>query len=142
MKAFRQHGYAWLAMAGALAMHVADESANDFLSVYNPVVRSIRSRLPWLPLPTFEYQVWLWGLVGGVALLVGLSWFVFRGHRWTIPASYTLAGFMALNGLGHFAGSALMHREMPGVISSPMLILAAIYLALKAKAADQASKPI
>ena len=142
MKAIRQHGYAWLAMAGALGLHVADEAANDFLSVYNPTVRDVRAAAPWLPLPTFEYRVWLWGLIGAVVALAALSWFVFRGRPWTAAASYVLAGFMILNGGMHFAGSIWMRREMPGVVSSPVLILAGIYLVIKAQAAAQASRPI
>ena len=49
----RLFGFAWLAFALALAVHVLDEATHDFLSVYNPSAQAIRSRLPFLPLPTF-----------------------------------------------------------------------------------------
>ncbi len=42
-------GLAWIVFALAIAVHVADEAAHDFLSVYNPTVRAIRERLPFLP---------------------------------------------------------------------------------------------
>ncbi len=54
---------AWVALCLALAVHVADEALTDFLSVYNPAVISIRERLPWLPLPTFTFDVWRGGLI-------------------------------------------------------------------------------
>src|SRR5256885_3873849 len=56
-------GVAWLALCGGLAIHVADEALTDFLSVYNPAVRAIRARFPFLPLPTFTFPVWLGGLI-------------------------------------------------------------------------------
>jgi hypothetical protein len=50
---------------------------------------------------------------------------VFRGRRRTIPASYIRGGFMCLNALGHVGGSTAFRRPMPGVRSSPVLLLAA-----------------
>jgi hypothetical protein len=34
--AARKHGFAWIALCLALAVHVIDETLTDFLSVYNP----------------------------------------------------------------------------------------------------------
>ena len=45
-----RHGWAWVALTLALAVHVADEALTDFLSVYNPTVEAIRARYPWVPL--------------------------------------------------------------------------------------------
>lgn len=58
----RRFGLAWLALAAALALHVADEAHADFLSVYNPTVLAIRERIPWIPLPTFTFGAWITGL--------------------------------------------------------------------------------
>ena len=55
-------GVAWLLLTITLAVHVVDEAVHDFLSTYNPIVRSVRERLPLLPLPTFSFGVWLAGL--------------------------------------------------------------------------------
>src|SRR5436305_15217210 len=44
-------------------------SLHDALPVYNPAVRSMRARFPFLPLPTFTFRGWLMGLV----LAVGRS---------------------------------------------------------------------
>jgi hypothetical protein len=124
----KRHGTAWILLALALALHVADEAANDFLSVYNPTVLRMKQALPWLPLPVFTFDVWLAGLIAAVVLLLFCSRFVFLGQHWTVPASYLLGGLMALNAFGHFAGSVAMGRAMPGVYSSPILLAAALFL--------------
>jgi len=123
-----QHGLAWVGLSLALALHVADEALNGFLSFYNPMVRRIREQVPLLPLPTFEFQWWLAGLILAVAASLTVSTLVFRGRRWTIPASYIYGAFMCLNAFGHFGGSIAFRRTMPGVYSSPVLAAASLWL--------------
>jgi hypothetical protein len=134
MKAQR-FGRAWVALAVALALHVADEAANDFLSVYNPSVRAIRERFPFLPLPEFTFSVWLGGLILAVAGLLALSPAAFRGARWLRMLSLPYGVLMLLNGLGHIAGSIYFGRFMPGVYSAPLLLAASVYLLLSVKSA-------
>jgi hypothetical protein len=124
----RRFGYAWIFLCVALALHVTDEALTDFLSVYNPTVLAIRKRLPFLPLPTFTFGVWLTGLIIGILLLFCLSPFVFRGSRFTIWLAYPLSVIMFLNGMGHIGGSLYRRRLMPGVYSSPFLLFASAYL--------------
>jgi hypothetical protein len=126
----RRFAFAWVAMAVALALHVIDEAATDFLSVYNPAVQTIRSRLPFLPLPTFTFGVWLAGLILAVLLLLALSPIAFRGKRWLLWASLPLAVIMFGNGLLHIAGSFYLGRLMPGVYSAPLLLVVAARLFL------------
>ena len=121
-------GWAWLALCAALALHVTDEALTDFLSVYNPSVARIRARLPWLPLPTFTFEVWLTGLIAVILLLSLLSVFAFRREGWMRPLAYVFAVVMFLNGCGHIFGSFYLGRLMPGVYSSPFLLAASIYL--------------
>ena len=125
-QALAQFGRAWLALAAALAVHVADEALTDFLGVYNPAVRRIRSALPWLPLPTFTFPVWLAGLADGVALLFALGPEAFRGAGWVVVAAVPLSVVMVGNGLGHIGASVYMRRPMPGLFSSPLLIVASV----------------
>ncbi len=129
--AFR-HGLAWVGLSLALALHVTDEALNDFLGFYNPMVRRIREEVPLLPLPTFEFEWWLAGLILAVAVSLVASTFAFRGRRWTIVASYIYGGAMCLNALGHFGGSIVNHRWMPGVLSSPVLLAAAVLMIVRA----------
>jgi hypothetical protein len=125
--AFSQ-GIAWIALCLALALHVTDEALNDFLSVYNPTVQAIQQRFPFLPLPTFTFEIWLGGLICGIVILLMLTPFVLRRMRWMRPVSYILAVMMLINGLQHIAASIYLGRWMPGVFSSPLLIAASIAL--------------
>ncbi len=126
--AVRRHGWAWVALTFALAVHVADEALTDFLSFYNPMVTSLRARLGWFPMPTFTFDVWLTGLITAVIVLLLLSVFVFRGARAMIYASYPYGVLMLFNGLGHTVGSVYFGRLLPGVYSSPLLLAASVWL--------------
>ncbi len=126
-----RHGWAWVALTLALAVHVADEALTDFLSVYNPTVEAIRAQYPWVPLPTFTFEVWLAGLIVAVVLLLVLSRLVFQGARWTVPFSYVFGVLMMGNGLLHIAGSFYFGRLMPGAYSSPLLLAASGWLVVQ-----------
>lgn len=129
----RRFGYAWIFLAAALALHVTDEAMTDFLSVYNPAVRAIRERLPFLPIPTFTFGVWLTGLCIGILLLFCLSPLAFRGNRFLIWIAFPLSIIMFGNGLLHIAGSFYLGRLMPGVYSAPILLLASAWLFINAR---------
>ena len=126
-------GWGWIALTIALAVHVTDEALTNFLSVYNPTVLAIRRRVSFLPLPTFTFRVWLSGLVLGIILMLALSPFAFRERRWIRFAAYALGFFMIANALQHIAGSIYMGRAMPGVYSSPLLLVCSIYLLLSVR---------
>jgi len=119
-------GRAWLALAGALAIHVTDEALTDFLAVYNSTVLVIRARLPWSPLPTFTFRVWVFGLAALVALLFALSPAASRGARWIAVVAVPFSAMMIGNGLLHVGSSIYLWRFMPGVYSSPILITASV----------------
>ena len=121
-------GPAWVALCVALAIHVAGEALTDFLSVYNPAVRAIRARFPFLPLPTFTFRIWLGGLIVVTVLLFALSPAAFRGEPGMRPAAYVFGLVMAGNGLLHLVGSVFMRKPMPGVYSAPHILGAALYL--------------
>lgn len=132
----RKLGMGWVALCLALALHVTDEALTGFLSVYNPTVLAIRERVPWAPLPVFEFRVWLAGLIALVILLLSLSPFAFRGAPWIRPIAYALAVIMLANGVGYSmgtvfgrsVGSVRFPRPMPGFYSSPFLLAASLYL--------------
>ena len=127
-QAIRRHGWAWVMLTFALAMHVTDEALTDFLSFYNPMVQSIRGRISWFPMPTFTFDVWLTGLIAAVIILFALSVFAFRGSRAMVYASYPYGILMLFNGLGHTVGSVYFGRLLPGVYSSPLLLAASVWL--------------
>lgn len=125
---FRRWGLAWIALATSLALHVFDEAMNDFLSFYNPMVEELR-----LPFPTFEFSVWMAGLVVAIITMILLTPFAFRGSRLMVPLSYFLGGLMIVNGLAHIVMSLLRGSFVPGVLSSRVLIAAAVFLLVAVK---------
>ncbi len=127
-----RHTSAWLALTCALGLHVADEAAHDFLSVYNPAVASLRDRLPWAPLPQFTFQIWLGGLIVGVTILLLLTPLVRFDSRLLLWASFVLGVLMLCNALGHLVGSLYVGRALPGVYSSPFLLAASVWLLVAA----------
>jgi hypothetical protein len=132
--AARVFGWSWVGFALAVAVHVADEAAHDFLSVYNPMVEAVRARLPFLPLPTFTFDVWIGGLIAGILLLLALSPLAFRGNRWLVRIAWPLAILVGIgNAFGHLGGSLWFGRPMPGVLSAPLILAAGIVLLIAAR---------
>jgi len=129
-------GYAWIGLCGALALHVTDEALTGFLSVYNPTVLELRSRLGWWPMPTFQFREWLVGLIVFVGLVFLLTPLFFRGGRPIRPLAWIFAAVMIGNGVAHTLGTvfgrtvASVHftRPMPGFWSSPVLIATAVWM--------------
>ena len=124
----RRWGTAWIGLTLALAVHVTDEALTGFLSLWNPLVLSLRDRVEWSPLPTFRFADWLAGLVMLLLVLIVLSGLVFRGVGWMRPVSYVFACFMMLNGIGHLAASLYLGRPASGVYSAPLLLVTAGFL--------------
>jgi hypothetical protein len=130
---------AWIALCVVLAIHITDEALTGFLSVYNPTVLAVRQHVSWFPMPVFSFNVWLAGLIVADLILFFLSWFVARGARWVRPLAYVFAIIMFFNGIGHTLGtifgrtvaSVRFPRPMPGFYSSPLLLIASVYLLLQ-----------
>jgi hypothetical protein len=128
-------GLAWVLLCVALALHVLDEALMDFLSVYNPSVLAIRRRFPFLPLPVFSFRVWLTGLCVAISIAFALSPLAYRGSHFVIAAAFPLSILMCANALSHIGASLYRWRLMPGVYSSPILLLASVYLFICAEKA-------
>ena len=137
---YRRHGWAWIGLCAALAIHVADEALTDFLAVYNPAVLAVRERYPSIPLPTFTFETWIALLIFAVVALAAASYFVWKG-RWAMrPISYVFAIVMLLNGLLHVAWSIYVGKLMPGVYSSPLLLITSIALIIYTRAHNAARR--
>jgi hypothetical protein len=123
---------AWIGLALALALHVTDEALSGFLVLYNSIAGEIRAAYPWLPIPVFSFPIWLGGLVAGIVLLLVLTPLVARGSRWLRTVSLVLGVLMIGNAAGHIGMSVYQSRLAPGVLSSPVLLVAAIALVVTA----------
>lgn len=132
----RRLGIAWVLITLALAVHVLDEALTGFLAVYNPTVRALRITYPWFPMPTFTFRDWLTGLICAVVILLALSPLFYRNVRWIRPLGYFAVVIQISNALGHIIGTILgrtvqsvhFSRPAPGFYSSPLLLLASLYL--------------
>lgn len=126
----RKWGIAWISLAVAIALHVTDEALTGFLPLYNSIVHSLQESYSWIPLPTFSFPVWITGLSLGVLILLGLSPLVFAGKRALRPAAYFLGILMVANAVGHIGASFYWGEAVPGVYSSPILLMAALALSI------------
>lgn len=122
---------AWVALTLALALHVADEAAHDFLAFYNPFVMSLRDMLLWTWLPTFTFGVWLGGLIAAVAALLSLAWFADFKSRWMAGGAMLYGVLMCGNGLLHVFGSLWLERALPGVWTGPVIAVCGAWLAVE-----------
>lgn len=127
---------AWLSLVLAVAVHVADEAASGFLPFYNQLVLDLRGRLGFFLLPTFSFRAWLGGLM--VAILIGLAALaaVARGGRLIRVVTTALGVLMVGNALGHLLGSLWTGRVLPGALSSPLLLAAAVFVVARGVAGD------
>jgi hypothetical protein len=124
-------GAAWLAMGIAFGLHVADEAAHDFLAWYNPIARRIRSRLEPLPFPpTFTFGPWLLGLLAVTAAELGLTPVASGKPAWIRGIAVAFGVINVANALIHLIAAAKLRRRVPGVLSAPLLLVAAVWLLL------------
>ena len=138
-KNVRLWGHAWLLMVVAFTVHVFDEVMTDFLPLYNSLVTDLRESFGFVPFPTFRFGLWLTGLIGGIALLSALTPLVYSGRKILLYVSYALAVIMTLNGLAHIGASVYWSRVVPGAVSSPLLVVAAVALLVATIRAHRAS---
>jgi hypothetical protein len=122
------HATPWLVLVGAVAVHVTDEALTGFLDFYNPLVRDLRVRLGFFPMPTFTFGPWIGGLT--VAILCGTVFTlrVQKGGRLPRIVCGVLSVLMLGNALGHLAGSVYFGRLLPGFWSSPLLLAASTWM--------------
>ena len=125
----RTFGHAWVAVGLALAVHVADEAAHDFLALYNPSALAIQQRLGGFPFPpTFSFTTWLAGLLLAVVAWLALAPLAYRGRRWLLPLATIASVVHVANGLGHILTSFWLGRAAPGVWSAPLLLASALWM--------------
>jgi hypothetical protein len=122
---------AWILLVSAIGLHVIDETVTNFLDFYNPLVIRLKENLGFFPMPKFSFGVWLTGLISGIAIGYALTPVVNRGGRLIRVITTIIGVFMMANGLGHMLGSIYYGRLLPGFWSSPLLLAAAMYMAVR-----------
>jgi hypothetical protein len=121
---------AWATLTAAFALHVLDEATHDFLSWYNPSALRIREYLgAGIPFPpVFSFPVWVTGLCVALVALAVLTPLIRPGRRWVVIAAYAYAIIHTANAIAHLTVSVSGRWLAPGVLSSPLVLAAALWL--------------
>jgi len=126
-----KNALAWILLTVAGALHVLDEALHDFLSYYNPLVLDLREKLGLFPMPTFSHGLWLGGLIAAILLSFLLTPIVARGRRVIRMVVTAISIVMILNAFGHMFGSLYFGYLVPGFFSSPLLLIAAVWMTVR-----------
>ena len=127
---------AWLFLVTSFGLHVLDEALGGFLPIWNQFVTNSRKQLGIFPAPTFSFNLWLGGLVAAIIIGYCLTPIVFRGGKVIRTVALVLGIIMILNALGHLLGSYYFGGVIPGMWSSPFLLLAATFLLIRGLRGD------
>jgi hypothetical protein len=126
-KNIRKFGNAWLFLSLSLAIHVIDETENDFLSFYNLIGN--RFKESWhLPFLTFTFSQWISGLMVLIIIALSLTVLAYRGKKIIYFLAWPYSIIMFFDGLIHIAGSIYFGFLVPGIYSAPLLIIGSMFL--------------
>jgi protein-S-isoprenylcysteine O-methyltransferase Ste14 len=131
---------AWLYLCLHVAAHGIEEALNGFVDVWDPFLAEMRARTG-LPLPHFIFADWLTMVAVGIAALTAMTPLVARGLRGFRAGSYIFAGLMIVNGVNHLSSPLYLGRFLPGQFTSPLLILASLWLILETRRVTRPDTP-
>ena len=123
----RARALAWLYVCLHLAAHGVEEALTGFVDVWNPVLLTMQAATG-IPLPQLVFDEWLTTLAVVVIALTAMTPLVARGVRGFQTGSYVLAFVMIANGVNHLASPLYLGRFLPGQYTSPLLIVASLWL--------------
>lgn len=131
---------AWIVSCAALAVHVIDNAATDFVGYYNSTVLALYGHFSWFPRLDIEFRTWIIGAVVVLVVLFALTALLKRYVALFKWLAYLFAVYLFLDGCGHVAAALLGHTVPsvhfsglpPGFYSSPLLIATSVYLLLTA----------
>jgi hypothetical protein len=127
---------AWLLLVSTLAIHVLDEALADFLPFWNQLVTDLKAEIGFVPLPTFSFGTWIGGLITAVIIGYALTPLVARGGQIMRVLLSVVGVVMVANGFGHLFGSWYFETWLPGVRSSPILLIASVYMLFRTQRGD------
>lgn len=125
---FDRWAVAWLILSLVLGVHVAEEAIDGAFALYNDMADWIGVLFPFVQLPAFRYNIWVINLGGTVLALVALTWFVAKRQGPMRLASYVLSVFAVGNAVLHILMSLAVERILPGTLSAPLVLAAALLL--------------
>jgi hypothetical protein len=137
-------GRAWIMLTIAFALHAVDEAVSGFPYLYNSTTAALRERIGFLPLPVFTMSSFVAAMVIMLLFLFLATPFAYKQVKPMDKYSLVYAVIMFLNGTWHIIGSIVFGKWLPGVYSSPLLLIFAVLLFRSARGnqdqtAEQAS---
>lgn len=119
---------AWLVLSLAFALHVADEVLNGTSAFYSNLADFMTNYLPAVRFPAFRPEIWLINLSGAALALIALTWLVYKRRGPMRFASYVFAIFATANAMLHIMVSLAVSQAMPGSLTAPLMLAAALFL--------------
>jgi hypothetical protein len=127
---------AWFVLSATLALHIAEEATSGSYLVYGETLDFLRQIFPQLPIPPFQFTVWLVDIVGAILVLLSLTWLVQKRSPIMRPASFALATFTTANAMLHILFSLASDRILAGTLTSLLLLAASLFLLLSVPRGD------
>ncbi|PYT92558.1 MAG: hypothetical protein DMG36_14340 [Acidobacteria bacterium] len=142
-------GLAWFILCLSFAVNILDELLHDFLGSYNPTVLTLYGHFSWFPRIDLTLGKWLVIVLGADVVLLLMTPCAFRRAGFMRPLAYGFATLMFLKGLGTIlisalgqtVGSVRFTGGAPGVYSSPLLMVASLYLLLCLRSSKRLGSP-
>ncbi len=129
---------AWFVLGAVLALHIAEEATSGSYWAYGETMDFLRRLFPSLPIPRFQFEVWLLDIAGAILALLSLTWLVQKRSQIMRPASFALATFTTANAMQHILFSLASDRVLGGTVTSPLLLAASLFLLLSIPRRDEA----
>jgi hypothetical protein len=133
---FSNLGLAWLLLTLAFAANFVEEALRGFLGYYNATVLTLYGDISWFPRIDISSRSWFVGSILIIAALLTLTPLAYR-NPWRLRSlAFFLAGMMLLEGMGHILATtrgrivapAYFDGASPGFYTSPLLLMASVYL--------------
>lgn len=126
-----RNAVAWLLLVTSIGLHVFDEAIGGFLPYWNQFVFDMRDRFGFFPAPTFSFAIWFGGLIGAVIAGYCMTLLVARGGKVIRAVTLIFGILMVVNTVGHLLGSFYFGEMIPGILSSPLMLISATYVIIR-----------
>ncbi len=131
MKQQNQIPWLYLALGLTQAAHSIEEVLTGLWRNLPAATSLLHTRLPFVPVLHWSAEGFAAANLGIVALLLGLSPFVFQTHPWAFKVVRVVAVIEVLNGLIHIVPAVVRGGYWPGCVSAVFLLGIGSFLLFK-----------
>lgn len=131
MKQQNQIAWLYLALGLAQAAHSIEEVLTGLWKNLPAATSLLHARLPFVPVLHWSAEGFAAANLGIVALLLGLSPFVFQHRPWALKTIRVVAVIEVLNGLIHIVPALIKGGYWPGSGSAVFLLGIGLFILIK-----------